>query len=85
VTKVETTVKKAPGLAMQQQSCPSPAPFCASPSTDEIQAKDDEVRRLKAENADLLEQIKVIQNLNLNLGIDTRLTLRNLNPNTNPH
>jgi len=58
---------------MQQQSCPSIAPFCSSPSpaiatTDELQAKEDEVQRLKAVNADLVEQ-----------------TLRNLNPNTNLH
>jgi len=75
---------------MQQQSCPSIAPFCSSPSpaiatTDELQAKDDELQRLKAVNADLVEQMKVIQNLDLNLDIDTRLTLHNLNPNTNPH
>jgi len=75
---------------MQQQSRPSIAPFCSSPSpaiamTDEMQAKEDEVQRLKAVNADLVEQMKVIQNLDLNLDIDTRLTLRNLNPNTNPH
>ncbi len=80
---------------MQQQSCPSIAPFCSSPSpaiatTDELQAKDDELQRLKAVNADLVEQLlveqmQVIQNLDLNLDIDTRLTLRNLNPNTNPH
>ena len=87
---VATTVKKAPGLRMQQQqSCPSTVPFCSSPSpaiaTDEFQAKDDEMRSLKAQNAGLLEQLKVIQNLNLNLDIDTRLTLHNLNPNTNPH
>ena len=73
----------------QQQSCPSTVPFCSSPSpaiaTDEFQAKDDEMRSLKAQNAGLLEQLKVIQNLNLNLDIDTRLTLHNLNPNTNPH